>query len=101
MKRITAYLKGKIENIKCASREKRVYSAIDAANINFEEQIADADTRIDKLLEEISTTDNVLSVIQEISDCMDDKEEAQRGIKRLQDIRKYLDEEIEAEEDEK
>lgn len=101
MKRITAYLKGKIENIKCASREKRVYSALDAANINFEEKIADADAKIDKLLEEIGTTDNVQSVIQEISDCMDDKEEAQRGIKRLKDIKKFFDEEIETEEDEK
>ena len=98
MKRITAYLKGKIEHIKCASREKRVYSAIDAANINFEEQIADADTKIDNLLEEISTTDNVQSIIQQISDCMDDKEEAQRGIKRLEQIKKFLDEEVENEE---
>lgn len=98
MKRITAYLKGKIESIKYASREKRVYSAIDAAKINFEEQIADADTKIENLLEEISTTDNVQSVIQNISDCMDDKEEAQRGIKRLEDIKKFLDDEIEAEE---
>lgn len=101
MKRITAYIKGKIENIKCASREKRVYSAIDAANINFEEQIADADAKIDKLLEEIGTTDNVQSVIQKISDCMDDKEEAQRGIKRLKDIKKFFDEEIETQEEEK
>lgn len=99
MKRITAYLKGKIEHIKCASREKRVYSAIDAANINFEEKIADADTKIDSLLEEISTTDNVQSVIQQISDCMDDKEEAQRGIKRLEQIKKFLDEEVEDEEE--
>ena len=98
MKRITAYLQGKIEHIKCASREKRVYSAIDAANINFEEQIADADTKIDNLLEEISTTDNVQSIIQQISDCMDDKEEAQRGIKRLEQIKKFLDEEVENEE---
>lgn len=98
MKRITAYLKGKIEHIKCASREKRVYSAIDAANINFEEQIADADTKIDNLLEEISTTDNVQSIIQQISDCMDDKEEAQRGIKRMEQVKKFLDEEVEDEE---
>lgn len=101
MKRITAYLKGKIESVKCASREKRVYSALDAANINFEEKIADADAKIDKLLEEIGTTDNVQYVIQKISNCMDDKEEAQRCIKRLKDIKKFFDEEIETEEDEK
>lgn len=94
MKRITAYLKRKFEDIKCASREKRVYSAIDAAKINFEEQIADADMKIENLMEEISTTDNVLNVIQQISICMDDKEEAQRGIERLDNIKKFFDEEV-------
>lgn len=98
MKRITAYLNGKIESIKCVSREKRVYSAIEAAKINFEEQIADADTKIEKLMEEICTTDNVLSVIQHLSNCMDDKEEAQRGIKRLDVIKKFFDEEVKTEE---
>lgn len=76
-----------------------MYSAIDTAKINFEEQIANADVKIEKLLEEIGTTDNVLSVIQKISDCMDDKEEAQRGITRSEQIKKFFDEEIETEED--
>lgn len=35
MKRITAYLKGKMEDIKCMSREKRVNSALEVARLNF------------------------------------------------------------------
>jgi hypothetical protein len=99
MKRITAYLKGKIEVIKCASREKRVNSALEAAKINFEEQIADADTKIDKFMSELGTTDDVQSIIQNLSDCMDDKEEAERGIKRLEEIKSFMNEEVETKED--
>jgi len=94
MKRITAYLKGKIEDIKCVSREKRVNSALEAAKINFEEQISDADIKIDKLMRELGTTDDVQSIIQKISDCMDDKEESNRGIKRLEEIKAFMYEEI-------
>jgi len=99
MKRITAYLKGKIEEIKCTSREKRVNSALEAAKINFEEQIADADTKIDKLMSELGTTDDVQSIIQQLSDCMDDKEDAERGIKRLEEIKAFMNEEVETKED--
>jgi hypothetical protein len=94
MKRITAYLKGKIEDIKCVSREKRVNSALEAAKINFEEQISDADIKIDKFMRELGTTDDVQSIIQKISDCMDDKDEAERGIKRLDEIKAFMDEEV-------
>lgn len=99
MKRITAYLKGKIEGIKCISREKRVNAALDAAKINFEEQIADADTKIDKLMNELGTTDDVQLIIQDISECMDDKEDAQRGIKRVEEIRAFINEDVEVEAD--
>lgn len=97
MKRITAYLKGKIEEIKCASREKRVNSALEAAKINFEEQIADSDTKIDKLMSELGTTDDVQSIIQQLSEYMDDKEEAERGIKRLEEIKAFMNEEVQVE----
>lgn len=94
MKRITAYLKGKMEDIKCMPHEKRVNSALEVARLNFEEQIADADVKIDKLMGEIGESDNIQSIIQEISYCMDDKEEAERGIKRLEEIKAFMDEEI-------
>lgn len=83
-----------MEDIKCMSREKRVNSALEVARLNFEEQIADADVKIDKLMGEIGESDNIQSIIQEISYCMDDKEEAERGIKRLEEIKAFMYEEI-------
>ncbi len=37
MKRLTAYLTGKVEALKATNREKKVNSALNAAKINFEE----------------------------------------------------------------
>ncbi|WP_294630507.1 hypothetical protein [uncultured Bacteroides sp.] len=94
MKRITAYLKGKVEEIKCSAREKRVNSALEAARINFEEQISDADIKIDELMKKLGTTDNVQSIIQCISECMDDKAYANHRIKRLEEIKAFMNEEV-------
>lgn len=101
MKRITAYLKDKVANIKAENREKRIYAAIETAKINKEGDIADADVGIEKAVEELASTDNVGEVIQRISDYMDDKEEAQRGIERLEEIKKFLTEDIDTEAAEK
>lgn len=97
MKRIIAYLKGRIEEIKCTSREKRVNSVLEAAKINFEEQIADSDTKIDRLMSELGTSNDIHSIIQNISECMDEKEDAQRGIKRIEEIKAFMNEEVEVE----
>ena len=47
MKRITAYLKDKVANIKAENREKRIYAAIETAKINKEGDIADAEVGIE------------------------------------------------------
>lgn len=87
-------MKGKVAEIKAEIIEKRVNAAIEAARINKEVEMADAEVRIEKAIEELGNTDNVNLVIQRISEGMDDKEEAQRGIKRLEEIKKFLSEDI-------
>lgn len=94
MKRITAYLKDKVTNIKAENKEKRVYAVIETAKLNKEAEIADAEVGIEKAIDELAGTDNIGDVIQRISNYMDDKEEAQRGIKRLEEIKKFLSEDI-------
>lgn len=94
MKRITAYLKDKVANIKAENKEKRVYAVIETAKLNKEAEIADAEVGIEKAIDELAGTDNIGDVIQRISNYMDDKEEAQRGIKRLEEIKKFLSEDI-------
>lgn len=94
MKRLTAYLKGKIEEIKVSNREKRIMSALDAAKLNFEDAIMDADLKIDSLTEKLGSTEDVNKIIQEISDLIGNKEDAQKGLERIETIKKYFNEEV-------
>lgn len=94
MKRLTAYLKGKIEEIKVNNREKRIMSALDAAKLNFEDAIMDADLKIDSLTEKLGSTEDVNKIIQEISDLIGSKEDAQKGLERIETIKKYFNEEV-------
>ncbi len=99
MKRISAYIRGKVEEIKAKSREKRVYSALEAAKINFEEQIADAEILRNKLMEEIAECEDVSAIISKISELFDNIEEAERGLKRIEDIKNLFNEEVEVPEE--
>lgn len=94
MKRLSAYIRGKVEEIKAKSREKRVYSALDAAKINFEEQIADAEIMKGKLMEQLADCDDVTDIITKISEQMDKEAEARDGLKRIEEIKALFDEEL-------
>jgi hypothetical protein len=98
MKRLTAYLSGKVEAIRVKNREKKVDSALNAATINFEEQRDNATLKIGDLTASLADCESVTNVIQEISEQIDIKEEAERGIERVNKIREYFNEEVEVEE---
>lgn len=100
MKRLTACLKGKVASMKAVNREKKVSSALNAAKINFEEQRDDATLRIDDLTASLAYCESVTEVIQQISEEMDKKEEAERGIERINKIEAYFNEDVKTEEEE-
>lgn len=95
MKRIEAFLKGKVADLKAQNRMRKVTSSLNVARINFEEQRDDASLKIDELIESLADCTSVNEVIQEISNHIEAKEEAERGIERIAQIEKYLNEEIE------
>lgn len=99
MKRLTAYLTGKVEALKATNREKKVNSALNAAKINFEEQRDDATLKIEELTSSLAECESVNDVIQKISEQMDIKEEAEKGIKRIESINSYFNEDIETTEE--
>lgn len=100
MKRLTAYLKGKVASMKAVNREKKVSSVLNAAKINFEEQRDDATLKIDDLTASLADCESVTEVIQKISAEMDKKEEAERGIERINKIEAYFNEDVKTEEEE-
>lgn len=95
MKRIEAFLKGKVADLKVENRMKKVTSSLNAAKINFEEQRDDASLKIDELVESLANCKSVNDTIQEISNHIEAKEEAERGIERIKNIENYLNEEVE------
>lgn len=95
MKRILAFLSNKVANLKVANREKRICSALNAAKINFEEQRDNALLEMEKLTESLATCDKVEPVLQKISEQMDIRDEAIKGIKRVEEMSSYFNEDIE------
>lgn len=97
MRRLEAFLRNKLEKIKISNRERRIESALNAAKINAEEKEMDAKLQLDKLGEKLADTDNVQDIISQMSEQMDIIEEAQLELKRVEEIKKYLDENVEVE----
>lgn len=95
MKRLKAFLTGKVVAVKATNRENKIKSSLNASKVNFEEQRDDAILEIEKLTESLATCEKVESVLQAISEQMDIRDEAIRGIERVEEISNYFEEEIE------
>lgn len=97
MRRLEAFLKNTLEKIKVSNREKRIESALNAAKINAEEKEMDARLQLDNLGEKLADTENVQNILLQMSEQMDIIEEAQLELKRVEEIKKYLNESIKVE----
>lgn len=99
MKRITAYLQGKVGQIKAANKEKRIFAAINMARLNKEAEAEEAEAGIERSLDRLAEQDDIASTIQRLSDFIEAKEEAGRALERLGRIKAMLEEDINVEED--
>lgn len=98
MKRLEAALKGVLNSAKVANKEKRIEHALNTATDNFEDQKITAEENINSCIKELADTSNIQDMITNISEYIGEKEAAEAGIKRIEKIKKYLDEEVEVEE---
>lgn len=101
LSRLLGYLKGKLTDIMMTTREKKVKAALESAKINAEEEKVNAELQLEKLSQSLATTDDVTYVIKQISNAFDDKAEAELKLKRIEQIKNYLEEEVEIEEETK
>lgn len=51
--------------------------------------------------QQLATTDNVTDIIERMSNAFDDKKDAELKLKRIEQIKNYLEEEVEIEEETK
>ena len=101
LSRLLGYLKGKLTDMMMITREKKVKAALESAKVNAEEEKVNAELRLEKLSQSLATTDDVTYVIKQISNAFNDKEEAELKLKRIEQIKNYLEEEVEIEEETK
>ncbi len=94
MKRIIGYLKGKLEERKVDNKIKRVEIVLNSAELNFKSQVDDSEIKLEEVLEKFNDPENsVEDIIHEISEIMDDIDEAKEGLKKVERIRQFLFEE--------
>ncbi len=98
LSRLIGYLKGKLTDMMMTTREKKIKAALESAKVNAEEEKINAELRLEELSQSLATTEDVTNVISKISQAFDDKEEAELKLKRIEQIKNYLEEEVEIEE---
>lgn len=98
MNRLMALLQGKLEVKRAENKVKRVEAALAVAALNFKTQKDDNECKLTEILNKFNNPDiKVESIIQEISDTMTLIDEANEGIAKVNKIKKFLFEEIKAE----
>lgn len=98
LSRLIGYLKGKLNDMMMTTREKKIKAALESAKVNAEEEKINAELKLEELSQSLATTEDVTNVICRMSQAFDDKEEAELKLKRIEQIKKYLEEEVEIEE---
>lgn len=99
MKRIEAYLKGKIADAKVANRQKKIDAYLELAKSNAEEKKCNADIELEELMISLSDTDDVSGVIQKISEQMDIQKDAEAELQRIEELKEYFNQEIKTDEE--
>lgn len=94
LKRIIAAFNGKLESLKIDRNIKRISRSIDIAKDNALDTIEELDCKKADLVESLPTVTDFNKFLQDLSDLIEEQEEQTALIKRLEDIDKYLNEEI-------
>lgn len=95
MKKIVAFLKGKLEERKIENKVKRIEIALNSAELNFKSQKDDNEVKLDELMEKFNDPGfGVEEVIAEISEAIDCLDEAKEGLAKIERIRELLFEEV-------
>lgn len=98
LSRLIGYLKGKLTDMMMTTREKKIKAALESAKVNAEEEKVNAELKLEELSQSLATTEDVTWVIERMSVQFDNKEEAELKLKRIEQIKNYLEEEVEIEE---
>ena len=97
MKRIVAILQGKLEEVKLNNKVKRVESALNNAKLNAETELLAIEDHMTATIEKLTNADaSINEIITELQHCINRQHEINEGLKNIEEINTYLNEQISA-----
>lgn len=100
MKRIIAALSGKVEKIKMGRKINRVNRAIESATDNARDAIDRIEEEKMNAINRLANETEVNFIINKLSELIDQQEEQEAIIQRLEKLKAYVNEDIAVEEKE-
>jgi len=94
MKRILAILKDKLEDAKLDNKVKRINNALEAAKLNAETDLMETEAKMDEAIAKLSEGAEASTVINELKAAFEKKEGIDEGLKTIEAIKNYLNEEV-------
>lgn len=94
MKRVLAILKDKLEDAKLDNKVKRINNALEAAKLNAETDLMETEAKMDEAIAKLSEGAEASSVINELKAAFEKKESIAEGLKTIEAIKNYLNEEV-------
>lgn len=94
MKRILAILKDKLEDAKLDNKVKRINNALEAAKLNAETDLMETEAKMDEAIAKLSEGAEASAVINELKDAYEKKAAIAEGLKTIEAIKNYLNEEV-------
>lgn len=94
MKRILAILKDKLEDVKLDNKVKRINNALEAAKLNAETDLMETEAKMDEAIAKLSEGAEASTVINELKAAFEKKESIAEGLKTIEAIKNYLNEEV-------
>lgn len=95
IERLLMYLKEHLTDALLSTREKKIKVALESAKINAEETRAFTQLELENLAYDLTVTDDITSTLQKMSEKFDILETAETELKRIEQIKNFLKEEIE------
>lgn len=95
IERLLMYLKDHLTDALLSTREKKIKVALESAKINAEELKITTQQKLENLAYDLTTTDDITSTLQKMSEMFDKLETAETELKRIEQIKNFLKEEIE------
>lgn len=97
MTKLELIVKGTSEKIKATYRSKKIFKALEAAELNAQEDLDVAKDNLDNYVNLDNSEKDGEKVVSELADLVSSKKDAEYTLEVLKEVRSYLEAEVTAE----